>query len=248
MVTRRAGAAVDHTSEDDWAAWPGWAEQAVLELPRGVRVASVSAHPDDDVLAVGGLLQALAEHATRLDVVVLTDGEGSHPGSPTLTSQDLRRVRREESDAALVALGLDGCTVHRAGLPDSGLAARPDDLLGVLGSLLADADVVLAPWRLDGHPDHEAAGRACAAVLSGRGALWEYPVWAWHWARPGTADLPWADAAVLPLAPSRARRKADAVACFASQVAPLSPDPRDGPVLPPEVLAHFSRPFEVVLR
>ncbi len=38
-----------------------------------------------------------------------------------------------------------------------------------------------------------------------------------------------------------------AMPCFASQVAPIGPDPEDAAVLPPEVLAHFSRPHEAVL-
>ncbi|MFY0406416.1 PIG-L deacetylase family protein [Solicola sp. PLA-1-18] len=245
-MTRRAGAARDSTPEAAWAAWPGWLDLPVLDVPHGARVVSVSAHPDDDVLAVGGLLQELVARGARVDAVVLTDGEGSHPGSPTLGPDDLRRVRRRESDDALAALGLH-MTAHRPGLPDSGLHRHPD-LAGALAPSLAGADVVLAPWRLDGHPDHEAVGRACAAVTDGRSALWEYPVWAWHWARPGADDLPWHAAAVVHLDDDQRRRKADAVACFTSQVTPLSSDPRDVAVLPPEVLAHFARPFEVVLR
>ena len=51
-----------------------------------------------------------------------------------------------------------------------------------------DADLVLAPWAHDAHPDHEALGRAArtAAALAGVPLL-AFPVWAWQWAVPGDA-------------------------------------------------------------
>ena len=42
-------------------------------------------HPDDETLGAGGLLARLARDGVRCDVIVLTDGEGSHPDSPTHT-------------------------------------------------------------------------------------------------------------------------------------------------------------------
>ncbi|HTE74196.1 MAG TPA: hypothetical protein VK640_13490 [Actinomycetes bacterium] len=101
-------------------------------------------------------------------------------------------------------------------------------------------------WRHgDGHPDHEAAGAAVRPVS--RHVL-EYPVWARHWARPGDARVPWERAVRVDLDGSTRSAKADAVACFRSQVAPVSPRSEDGPVLPPEDLAPFARDHEVLLR
>ena len=76
----------------------------------------------------------------------------------------------------------------------------------------------------------------------------EYPVWAWHWARPGDGRVPWERAVRVDLDGPTRDAKADAVACFRSQVAPVGPRPEDGPVLPPGVLAHFARDHEVLLR
>jgi LmbE family N-acetylglucosaminyl deacetylase len=101
-------------------------------------------------------------------------------------------------------------------------------------------DVCLAPWENDGHADHEAAGRAaraaCARVLS-------YPVWMWHWAVPADPRVPWRRARQVPLAGGVSLRKRAAIRSFVSQ---LTDRPGAGPVLPPGVVAHFTRPVEVL--
>lgn len=115
------------------------------------------------------------------------------------------------------------------------------DMTSTFVELVGDGrDVALvAPWREDGHPDHEAVGHAAAATARRTGAeLWEYPVWFWHW---GSAEdsrssrlLP------LPLAREAVEAKAGAVAAHASQVEPLSGLLGDEALLSPEVLAHFA--------
>lgn len=42
-------------------------------------------HPDDEVLGFGGALALLAGQGARLRIVADTDGEASHPHSPTLS-------------------------------------------------------------------------------------------------------------------------------------------------------------------
>ncbi|SDX95166.1 hypothetical protein SAMN05661080_01826 [Modestobacter sp. DSM 44400] len=51
----------------------------------------------------------------------------------------------------------------------------------------------------------------------------------------------------MPLTPAVRAAKRAAVDCFGTQVRPLGPLPDDRAVLPPEVLAHFDRDFEVLL-
>ena len=109
---------------------------------------------------------------------------------------------------------------------------------------MAGADVVLAPWSGDGHPDHEACGRAARRAAA---AVLEYPVWTWHWAEPDDARVPWSRARRVDLDADAAARKAAAVGCFRTQVAAIGPAPADAAVLPDRVLAHFRRDHEVVL-
>ena len=156
----------------------------------------------------------------------------------------LARRRTAETADALRALGAQAAEVVRLQLPDSRLAAREKQLTAVLAPLVAGFDLCLAPWEHDLHPDHEAAGRAARSAASG--PVYCYPVWMWHWAFPGDPRVPWDRALRVPLPPRAASRKRAAIRCFASQV-------RDrghglGPVLSPGMIAHFTRPVEVLFR
>ncbi len=248
---KRAGHHRGHTDETLWRAWPGWANLLDLHLPSaGVRVVVVSAHPDDDVLALGGLVQRLHAGGCELAFVCCTDGEASHPGSPTMTREQLALARADELNRAQARLGHAASQQEWLHLPDGHLVDASARLPAMLARHVEWADVVVAPWRDDGHPDHEACGRAVAEVTfadPGAGPrVWEYPVWAWHWATPGTAAIPWRRTRAVRLSARERVGKAEAIACFDSQVRPLSDDPADAVVLPDAVLAHFTRTFEVV--
>ena len=104
-----------------------------------------------------------------------------------------------------------------------------------------------ATWRGDGHPDHEAVGRSAAAAVAGTDAvLLEYPVWMWHWARPGDAAVPWHRMSMAPHDRGSSARKRQAAAAFRSQLAPYE----DGidVVLPPFVLERLFAVGEAVIR
>ena len=81
-------------------AWESWLE--LRHLPVAVpsawpSVAMVAAHPDDEVLGVGGTIAMLAAAGVRLRLIAITDGEASHPGAdPAMLGQ----VRAAESAAA----------------------------------------------------------------------------------------------------------------------------------------------------
>ncbi|QMU76704.1 PIG-L family deacetylase [Streptacidiphilus sp. PB12-B1b] len=237
------------TPEAAWTAWPGLAALPQLDLSGLRRVLVVAAHPDDEVLGLGGTLAALAAAGTRLRLVAVTDGEASHPHSSSPVAADLARVRTDETARALAALGADGAEVVRLRLPDTRVGLHEAELVQQLAELAEGFDVCAAPWRGDVHADHEAAGRAAVAAgaLTGVPVL-QYPVWAWHWARPGDLRVPWRRAARIPLDREARERKRAALDCFASQIRPIGDEPADAAVLPPEELAHFVRDFEVVLR
>jgi LmbE family N-acetylglucosaminyl deacetylase len=232
------------TDERSWAAWPWLSTLPGAGLARlaGVRSAViVAAHPDDEVLGAGGLIAMLAASRARLRLVAVTDGERSHRGhaSPAV----LARRRTAETSAALRALGARAAEVIRLQLPDSRLAAREGELTAALAPLLTGFDMCLAPWEGDKHPDHEAAGRA--ARRAGAAQLYHYPVWMWHWATPADPRVPWGRALRVPLPPRAAGRKRAAIRCFASQTEDRGHGL--GPVLSPGMIAHFTRPMEVLL-
>jgi LmbE family N-acetylglucosaminyl deacetylase len=237
------------TSEGTWTAWPWLSTLAGPGLPGAglaglARVRSavvVAAHPDDEVLGAGGLISMLAAARARLRLIAVTDGEASHRGHGSPAA--IARRRTAETAAALRALGAEAVEVIRLGLPDAGLARREGELAAALTPLVAGFDLCLAPWEHDLHPDHEAAGRAARAARPR--VLYTFPVWMWHWAVPADPRVPWERALRVPLAPRTAGRKRAAITCFASQTEDRGHGL--GPVLAPGVLAHFTRPVEVLL-
>lgn len=217
-------------------------------VPRGSRAVVVAPHPDDEVLGAGGLMAQLAQGGRELLIVPVTDGTASHPGSRRWPPERLALERPLETVKALALLGLSRIRLHRLGLPDGDIASMEDALALQLAPQLRPGDVVITTWRLDGHPDHEATGRACAKACAQTGArLIEMPVWAWHWARPGDPRLPWSRACRLPLSPELEQRKRLAVHAFTSQTRP-DPSSEVGCVLPASALARVLRPFEVFFR
>jgi LmbE family N-acetylglucosaminyl deacetylase len=229
------------TPEADWRAWPALAAWPVLKLDPGEPPLVVAPHPDDEILGVAGLMAMLG----RADLVAVTDGEASHPGSTVHTPASLARIRRSETADALTRLGLGEAVVHRLGQSDGGIdeAAVARDLT----ALLTPGRWCLATWRGDGHPDHEAVGRAAARACEVTGArLLEYPIWMWHWARPDDPDVPWPRAHRIDLTAAAVAAKQAAIDAFPSQIAPLGPAEADAAILPPHVLARFTRPYETV--
>ena len=248
-VSDRHIGAGDGTPESQWLPWlqhqalPRVAAQALVRP--GERAVVVAPHPDDEVLAVGGLMAELASLGRPVAVVAVTDGEGSHPGSTAWPRARLAHRRAGETEAALAALGVQALMM-RLGLPDGGIAQHSDTLVDLLQHLLMPGDVVFTTWRWDGHPDHEATALSTRAAATALGArVVEVPVWGWHWAPAGDARMPWANACLVPLTPDALRRKQAAVRAFGSQ---LEPDPTSSaaPVLRPSTLQRSQRPFEVM--
>ncbi|MFJ4030895.1 PIG-L deacetylase family protein [Streptomyces griseoluteus] len=235
------------TDEREWRAWDGWDRMPECPLPTQGRVVVVAAHPDDEVLGVGGTLARLAAAGIALTVVSVTDGEGSHPGSTRVTPGRLAELRAGELRDAFRELGAQEAEVVRLRLPDTGVARHEDRLAGELAALLPGAALCLAPWTQDVHGDHEAAGRAALAASRAASVPCRlYPVWLWHWARPGDARVPWRRAARIVLSPEAQTRKRAAVDRFVTQIRPLGDAPQDAAVLPPDEVAHHLRGWEVV--
>jgi LmbE family N-acetylglucosaminyl deacetylase len=234
------------TAEHDWAACERLRSLPPLDWGVVGKVVVLAPHPDDETLGVGGTLASLVARATRIEVVALTEGERSHPNSSTHSARQLAALRASERAQALAALGLARAHVIRLGLADGSLSTN-NNMTQHLTTIMRGATHCLATWRQDGHPDHDAAGRAAAQACATQGvALLEYPVWAWNWARPDGDDLPWQRARRSDLSRAARRAKANALRVYRSQTAALSSAPGDQAILPRRVLDHFARDFEVV--
>jgi LmbE family N-acetylglucosaminyl deacetylase len=217
------------------------------------RVVVVAPHPDDETLGVGGLLAELLGRGHHVTVVAVTDGEAAFRRGPEAGGRREGRVegalaarRRGEQRRALRALAPGAgarASIVRLGVPDGAVAAVRDDVTAALRTLVSEASWCLAPLEWDGHPDHDAAGRAATEACAQTIPLHHYPIWAWHWASPH--DMAWAGAFRVPLGPSARRRKSAALHAHRSQHEP-PPGTDVAPILPAHVLARFRRPFEVL--
>ena len=192
-------------------AWPQHQEPDLLPyqpLPaHSIRPLLVLApHPDDEVLACGGLLALAASRGVRAHVIVLTDG--GQGGDAT--------AREAESLAAAHALG--GAQAQRSlqfwRLPDRGLQPGAPLQQRINEAIEASrAEWVLAPSPFEIHPDHRAVCQASiAAVRERRNAGQAVQLVCFEVGQPLIPN------ALIDIS-AVAARKAQALQCFASQLA-----------------------------
>ena len=131
-------------------------------------------------------------------VVVLA----AHPGDESLGAGGLVARAHSRGLEVVVVVATDG---------EASLTTTLVELIGD-----GRRTLLVAPWRRDGHPDREAAGRAAAtAAVRTSATLWEYPVRFWHWATPD--DAPWPDLGALHLSAAEVLAKAHACAAHGAR-------------------------------
>ena len=118
-------------------------------------VVHLSPHPDDELMGAGATLLRLRDAGHRIVNVACSLGR--------------RPERRERRRAELV----EACA-------RAGFELLVVDGLDRVAELVADADLVVAPSPHDGHPWHEAVGRAARDALAEDDAprLWLWGLWA----------------------------------------------------------------------
>jgi LmbE family N-acetylglucosaminyl deacetylase len=226
--------------------WSSWGHSfAPLELANCPGMTIVAPHPDDETLGLGGTVAMLCAAGVDVQIVSVSDGGAAYPGLSAAGRAELETVRRAEVRRSVRLLGAGGPI--RLGMPDGELSRHEHRLTDRIAALLADFSAgrwCAATWRGDGHPDHEAVGRAAASAAAETGAVFlEYPVWMWHWAKPADPAVPWSRARRVKLTDSALNMKKVAAQSFASQTRPT---PDDFTVLPPAVLRRALAVGEVV--
>ncbi len=231
------------------AFWQAWlcdcaiaqTSSAAEQLADASRLCVVAPHPDDELLMCAGLMQEAMAQGTAIAIVSVTDGEACFGGDAERAT--VATIRRAEARDGLQALGAQSAAVHRLAIPDGEVAAQELQLQGELQALLQPGDLVVAPWRLDGHPDHDATGRAAGiACARNRVRLLEAPVWMWHWARPDHPAIPWHRLCTCPLPAGYRTRKRQALNCHKSQ---LTARGEQHAVVDSALQARAHWPFEV---
>lgn len=228
-----------------------WAGSWISRLPvtvgpgAGDRLLIVVAHPDDETLGAGGLIATAAAAGASVTIVLATDGEASHPNSPTHSRAQLARLRRVEMSAAVERLA-PGASIEFLGLPDSQLMMHTTELTGAIADLAERATLLLTPWSGDRHPDHRACADAGARAAQTTGVEhWQFPIWGWHWGTPQSPEFPRAQMRRFSLGDEAITAKREAIAAHHSQRTALSCAPGDEAILNGSMLAHFERGYEI---
>jgi LmbE family N-acetylglucosaminyl deacetylase len=219
-----------------------------LHLTGCTNLVVVAPHPDDETLGLGAIITQLAASDADVRVVSVSDGGAAQPGATLVDRARLETTRRHELRRAARVLRIP--PPMSLGLPDGQLADHEDRLAEVLAGILKGAGPqtwCAATWRGDGHPDHEAVGRAAATACAHTGVpLLEYPVWMWHWASPTDSVVPWQRAHSVSASDWAFDRKRRAIGCFRSQLTPS--DASTAPTLPAFVLRRLQTVGEVVFQ
>ena len=151
----------------------------VIGCPGFQRVLVLCPHPDDESLGCAGTIALLADSGAKVTLVTVTNGEATR-GASVAPVEAARRRRSESARAASIL----GALPRYLGLPDGQLADRRDELRAALRSLVLEVgpEAVLAPWLLDGHPDHRAVAESLATALgevenADELQVWGYETW-----------------------------------------------------------------------
>jgi len=189
-------------------------------------------HPDDESLAVGGLVQRALARGIDPHIVFATDGE-NNPWAQRVGErrwwigaaerERWRARRRAEARNALACLGLSEAAATFLGHPDQGLT---DLLLSGHQGLVRTLREILCLWRPsllvapaleDLHPDHSALAVMTRVALAGldtdvrRPRLLQFVV---HGRDPCTNPA----GASMRLTPEERARKRGAILCHTSQL------------------------------
>lgn len=231
----------EHYWDEELAQLMPW--DATLSMPHVILLAP---HPDDEVLACGGLLQRWSKIALQLELWMVTDGEACFGEAvDNIDNLELAKRRREEACEAHRRLGIDtGVQVHWVGLPDGKVQAHREQLRAALQQRLTPHTVLVAPLATDGHPDHDVIGEVAQNLANAHGLLLlSYPVWLRHWGATHLLNGATGQARRIELSAAELCRKRDAIAAFSSQI---QSEQSIEPILPRRVLRHFRRSFEVL--
>ncbi|MFE4108652.1 PIG-L deacetylase family protein [Almyronema epifaneia] len=249
MALETGDRALPSTAITDLALHP--AETALASCQQAIAIAP---HPDDETLGCGGAIALLRQRSVPVRVLVVSDGSGSHPHSQHYPAPRLKKLRQQETIAALQILGVPAAAITFLGWPDK---AVPQPGSPHFGTAVANCRrylrchqpaLLFVPWQHDHHRDHRATWQIVQSALQG----WPQPPRQLAYAVWGSP------AAGLPALPggttgwrldirSVMALKQQAALAHQSQTTDLIADDPTGFRLTPAMLANLIQPWETYL-
>lgn len=120
----------------------------------------LAAHPDDEVIACGGMLAWHRQQGHAVMVVHMTDGA---QGDPAGKFGDIAEIRRKEGREALRRLGVKD--VRSLDFPDGQLPELQAEISSAIGGLIAEIEpcTIYSFFFAESHRDHRAVSHALCA-------------------------------------------------------------------------------------
>jgi LmbE family N-acetylglucosaminyl deacetylase len=205
----------------------------------------LSPHPDDETLGTGGLIAEACTIGQKVEVIIVTDGSGSHPKSTKYPRQKLVELRYAEVHQAGLALGLASENISFLGLPDTRAPKSGPQFEAAVEATMniirrSGAEALFVTWERDPHCDHEASAELAKAVrrLCPDLKLWAYPIWGWHIEPNAEVHQPTLKAIRIDISKHKVRKLA-AIEAHASQMTDLISDDPEGFRFNEQSLAPF---------
>lgn len=129
-------------------------------------ILSVQPHPDDTDIGAGGLITRLSSQGCRVIYVTVTDGGGGTT-DPSISWEELTRIRRKEQQAAAQILGVSELIWldYRDSELRPSLELR-NKLITLIRRYRPDVVLTVDPWLpYEAHPDHIATGLAASEAF-----------------------------------------------------------------------------------
>lgn len=235
-----------------------WVKDAhLLSLPENFTGATVviSPHPDDESLGCGGTIAALTKAGKKVHIIFVSDGSMSHPNSQKYAAPLLMQLREREALAAANILGIPAMQCHFMRLKDAAVPAIAtagfEDAVTTMAEIFTNVQpqTIILPWKNDPHRDHKASWKITVEAIIKAGLkvqLLHYLVWFWE---RGDADDELLKSALCKIdISSVVEIKQAAIKAHASQLTKLIDDDAGGFMLSPDVLGHFTGPFELFIQ
>ena len=224
----------------------------LADVTDGGGLVVVAPHPDDESLGCGGLIAEACATGVDVQLIVVSDGVGSHPNSRLYPPARLRSLREKETCQAAAELGLDASAIRFLRLPDRsvpthGAAAEAASDAIVAAARACKARAVCVTWQHDPHCDHAASARLVddARERLGGTRIFAYPVWGW--ALPTSTEVGDPPTGLRLDVSRHLPAKSAAIAAHRSQTTSLIDDDPDGFRLAPEMIARLTGRHEILL-
>jgi LmbE family N-acetylglucosaminyl deacetylase len=222
------------------------------QVNQNASILIVAPHPDDETLGCGGAIALLRQLNLSVAVTVVSDGTKSHPNSLAYPSPKLKKLREQESLAALAILGVAPEAVTFLNMPDGAVSTSGESAKAIasIARYLTNLNpsIIFLPWRKDPHPDHRASSQLFIDAIEHLAIslrLIEYPIWDWDTTQ--RQDFSESVNAWRLDISSVLKLKRQAIAQYRSQISDLINDDPEGFRLSAEMLQNFTQPWEIYL-